>query len=56
MYRNLGILLEQQGKSAKAIEQYRKALKVNPDDSKTRNLVQAARAKRTIKKKGKNEH
>lgn len=49
MYRNLGILLEQQGKSAEAIEQYRKALKVNPDDSKTRNLLQAALAKKNNK-------
>jgi len=50
MYRNLGILLEQQGKSAEAIEQYRKALKVNPDDSQTRNMLQAALATENSKK------
>jgi Flp pilus assembly protein TadD len=52
MYRNLGILLEQQGKSAEAIEQYCKALKVNPSDSITRNLLQAALAKKNNKKEG----
>ena len=46
MWRNSGILLEKLGKIDEAIEYYRKALAINPDDEEVRRLLDAAMAKK----------
>jgi tetratricopeptide (TPR) repeat protein len=46
MYCNIGILLEKQGKLDEAINEYRKALQVNPEYTKARNLLDVVLAKK----------
>ncbi|MHC4085988.1 MAG: tetratricopeptide repeat protein [Planctomycetota bacterium] len=44
MHCNVGILLAAQGKTDEAIKAYRRALKINPNYTKARNLMKAAEA------------
>jgi len=41
----VGVLLEQQGKTAEAIKEYRQALQINPDYIKARKKLEAALVK-----------
>jgi tetratricopeptide (TPR) repeat protein len=46
----MGILLEQQGKTDEAINQYRRALQINPAYDKARSLLDAALTKQNKQK------